>query len=145
MFFSLFLPLSLPFLITVTLLTTGRMMAATVINRWKDGCSGNELLLPDGIPWKGVCTGLGRRYCKEQERSVTFMHHILLIDSISDHNNGLGEFTSSFLLRLPIQHKLPHFKQFTSPAALEEKRQKEIDCGNHERFSEKVTRTTNRW
>ena len=52
-----------------------------------------------------------------------------------------------FLLRLPIQHKLPHFKQFTSPsaaaAAAVEKRQKEIDYGNHERFSEKVTRTTN--
>ena len=110
-----------------------------------DGCSGNELLLPDGIPWKDVCTGLGRRDCIVQERSVTFRYHILLIDSISDHNNGLGEFTSSFLLRLPIQHKLPHFKQFTSPAAVEEKRQKEIDCGNHERFSEKVTRTTNRW
>ena len=49
-----------------------------------DGCSGNELLLPDGIPWKGVCTGLGRRYCIVQERSVTFRYHILLIDSISD-------------------------------------------------------------
>ena len=121
---------------------------STSINffRFSTKClSGNELLLPNGIPWKGVCTGLGRRYCKEQERSVTFLYHILLIDSISDHNNGLGEFTSSFLLRLPIQHKLPHFKQFTSPAAVEEKRQKEIDCGNHERFSEKVTRTTNRW
>ena len=33
---------------------------------------------------KGVCTGLGRRYCIVQERSVTFRYHILLIDSISD-------------------------------------------------------------